>query len=86
MENKKKLVKTIFEFLVFTLIMGFIVTQFMGTTYAVMSPGNPNVVITIDKDGRVSQEGNLFGDDLWYPTEEGRDGVIRITKKQSLRA
>ena len=78
MENKKKLVKTIFEFLVFTLIMGFIVTQFMGTTYAVMSPGNPNVVITIDKDGRVSQEGNLFGDDLWYPTEEGRDGVIRI--------
>jgi hypothetical protein len=78
MKNKKKLLKTIFEFLVFTLIMGFIVTGFIGTTYAVMSPGNPDVVVTIDKNGHISQEGNLFGNNLWYPAENGRAGVIRI--------
>jgi hypothetical protein len=78
MKNKKKLFKTIFEFLVFTLIMGFIVTELMGTTYASMASGTPNIEITIDKSGNSSQVGNLFGNDLWYPTKEGRDGVIRI--------
>lgn len=78
MKNKNKLTKTIFEFMIFTLIMGFIVTQLMGTSFAAMSSGNPDVVITIDNNGQISQQGNLFGDDLWHPDETGRDGVIRI--------
>jgi hypothetical protein len=78
MKSKKRLFKTILEFLVLTLIMGFTVTWFMGTTYAVMSPGNPDVIVTIDGNGQISQEGNLYGSGLWYPDEKGRDGIIRI--------
>lgn len=78
MKNRKRLLKTIIEFFVFTLIMGFIVTKLMDTTYAVMSPGSPDVVVTINENGQISQQGNLFGDDLWYPDQKGRDGVIRI--------
>lgn len=78
MKYKNKLLKTILEFFVFTLIMGFIVSELMGTTYASMSSGNPDVVVSIDKDGHITQEGNLFGNELWYPGEKGRDGVIRI--------
>jgi hypothetical protein len=78
MKKKKKLYKTISEFIVFTLIMGFIVTELMGTTYATLSTGNPDAIVTINKDGHISQQGNLFGDELWYPDEKGRDGVIRI--------
>lgn len=78
MKNKKKLIKTIFESLIFTLIMGFVITQFMGMTYATLSTGKPDVVVTIDKNGHFSQEGSLFGNEFWYPDEKGRDGVIRI--------
>jgi hypothetical protein len=78
MKNKKKLLKTIFEFLVFTLVMGFIVTELMGTTYAELSTISPDVVVTIDKNGYSNPQGNLYGDHLWYPSQQGRDGVIRI--------
>ena len=78
MKNKRKLFKTIFEFFVFTIIMGFIVAELMGSTFALESQGNPDVVVTIDENGQIYQEGNLFGDYLWYPDEKGRDGVIRI--------
>ncbi len=78
MKKTKKLLRWACEFLIFTLVMGFIVSQFMGTTFAVMSSGDPNIVITIDQNGHISQTGNLFGDELWYPDNNGRDGVIRI--------
>lgn len=78
MKKRKKLFITIVEFMILTLVMGFIVSEFMGTTYAVMSTESPDIVITIDENGHVSQQGNLFGDDLWYPDSNGRDGIIRI--------
>ena len=78
MNKIKRLIKIACEFILFTLIMGVIITRFMGTTYAVMSSGEPNIVVTIDKYGHISQQGNLFGEELWYPDQRGRDGVIRI--------
>ncbi len=74
----KKLFNRIIGFVVFTLIMGFIVTGVMQNTFATPSNGEPDFVVTIDANGHVSYAGNLFGEDLWYPDSKGRDGVIRI--------
>lgn len=78
MKYKKKLLNRVIGFLVFTLIMGFVATGVMGNTFATVANGEPDVVVTIDANGHISQQGNLFGDELWYPDEKGRDGIIRI--------
>ncbi len=78
MKYKKNLFYRILGFVVFTLIMGFIATGVMENTFATPSNGEPDVIVTIDANGHISQEGNLFGEDLWYPNEKGRDGIIRI--------
>lgn len=78
MKNKKRLFRAIFEFLAFILIMGFLVSELMGPTYAELSTRTPDVVITIDENGNASSQGSLFGNKLWYPDKKGRDGVIRI--------
>lgn len=46
-------------------------------TYANANMNKPDVVITINSDGRMSCEGNLLGSELWYPGKEA-SGVIRI--------
>lgn len=40
----------------------------------------PDVVITINKEGKVTREGDLFGDKLWYPGMKN-DGLIRIVNQ-----
>ncbi|MBF8982473.1 S-layer homology domain-containing protein [Lutibacter sp. B2] len=47
-------------------------------TYAAKTGESLNLVaITIDANGNVSQEGDLFGNSLWYPGKENR-GILRI--------
>ena len=78
MFNIKSFFKKTIRFLVFTMVMVCITTSIMQTTYSTSSQSNPDLVVTINSDGGITTEGNLFGDDLWYPGKE-KSGVIRIS-------
>ena len=58
--------------IVFSLYHGII-----NITYASSNTGNPNVTVTINPNGQVGSEGNLFGEGFWYPGKS-ETGVIRI--------
>lgn len=74
--NKKRLNEMIFNFLFLLIIGGFLANNIVGMTYAIADQ-EPNLIITINKDGQFIQNGNLFGDELWYPGKT-ESGVIRI--------
>lgn len=59
------------------LLLSWVLGNFLGMTYAKNTGQEPDVVITVDKDGNTLQEGNLFGDALWIPGSE-QSGIIRI--------
>ena len=46
-------------------------------TYANINSNEPNVIITIAKDGRMACNGSFLGRELWYPGKK-ESGVIRI--------
>ncbi|QUH25269.1 S-layer homology domain-containing protein [Serpentinicella alkaliphila] len=59
------------------MVMIFITSSLMQTSYSTFSLGKPNIMVTIFSNGTIETEGNLFGEDLWYPGKE-KSGVIRI--------
>ncbi|WP_105619675.1 hypothetical protein [Vallitalea okinawensis] len=82
--NKKKIpVNKIIPLALALIIVGFLAKNITQITYAVMVEADPDVVITID-DGQITQEGNLFGDELWYPGKE-KNGIIRIKNNNTLK-
>lgn len=89
LKNSRKLFKIVLQLLVLVLIGGYITTSVVQSTFASNRDGKPNVIITINKDGSFTQEGNLFGDELLYPAsvedaEKGIgsiSGVIRINNQ-----
>lgn len=66
------------QFLVLILVVGFFGGDIMELTYSAMTQSEPDVIVSIDNGGGVSQEGNLFGNELWYPGME-KEGIIRIS-------
>lgn len=64
-------------FMVIILSAFFFAADIAEITFAVMTQNTPDVVITINGDGSITQEGNLFGEGLWYPDKQ-QSGVIRI--------
>lgn len=80
-----KLFMTILRICVIVLIGGVLTGNMMELTYSATIQNNPNVLITINSNGSISQNGNLFDGQL-YPSTlidaengvGGINGVIRI--------
>lgn len=77
MNSKKGFLKMLGTFLVLILLVGIFAGDIMGLTYSAKTGASPDVIVTINKSGEISQEGSLLGDKLWYPGME-KVGVIRI--------
>ncbi|MFZ5968816.1 MAG: S-layer homology domain-containing protein [Bacillota bacterium] len=80
MKKKKNIFMTIFEMIVLVLVVGYFANIMIGSTYATQNQNRPDVIVTIKPDnskGHITTEGNLFGNDLWYPDKKD-SGVIRI--------
>lgn len=61
-------------------ILSLGVSIFLGAssiTYALTSQGKPDVIVQIDKDGNISQSGDMYEDALWYPGFL-KSGLIRL--------
>lgn len=89
MKSSKKLSKLILQLLVLVLVGGYLTTSVIQSTFASDSNNIPNVILTINSDGSITYEGNLFGDDELYPAtvesaekgDGGVNGVIRINNQ-----
>lgn len=78
MKNKVSgFLKRLLHILVIIIIGGYLVSNIVDLTYAIVNTEDPNIIITIKEDGQITQEGNLYGEDLWYPDRED-SGIIRI--------
>jgi hypothetical protein len=76
----KKLVKKLLRSILLGVLIGLILCLPGVVTYACIQPQSPNVVVTIDKNGKISYTGNMFDNSLWYPGKQA-DGTIRITNQ-----
>ena len=77
MKKINRHIKSVLRFLILTFVLGYLLNGFAGITYANRSQSEPNLVITINKNGSITQRGNLFGSELWYPGRT-EHGIIRI--------
>ncbi|MCT4607115.1 MAG: S-layer homology domain-containing protein [Marinisporobacter sp.] len=76
--KKNMLYKIIAKICIPIFIFAYALGGVVDITYAAKKGEPLNIVaITIDSNGNVSQQGDLFGEGLWYPGKEKR-GVIRI--------
>lgn len=85
---KSKVLRTLLQILVLTIIGGILTTAIMQWTFATDIDKEPNVIITINSDGSVNQEGDLFRGQLYPATVEdaekgigGIRGIIRINNQ-----
>lgn len=78
--GKNKLFKMLLQIVVFV-IVGYFATGIVQSTFATNTDKSPNVIITVNGDGSISQEGSLFGDKLLYPStiEDGEKGIGSIS-------
>ncbi len=77
MSKRSKFLQRLINF-VFLLSIGACI--FFGAsniTYALIDNGKPDVIVLINKDGSISQSGDLYGEEMWYPGYSV-DGLIRI--------
>ncbi|MGB4438067.1 MAG: S-layer homology domain-containing protein [Sedimentibacter sp.] len=80
-----KLFKLILRTFVIVLIGGAVTASLMEFTFSATTENNPNVLVTINGDGSITQVGNLFDGQLYPSTVSdaengigGISGVIRI--------
>lgn len=76
------------QILILTLVGGYFTSSLIQSTFANNVDRSPNVLVTINGDGNISQQGNLFDGQLYPATvkqaEEGIggvSGVIRISNE-----
>ncbi|MFT9495126.1 S-layer homology domain-containing protein [Anaerosolibacter sp.] len=95
MNKHQKLLRTILQFMMLTLVVGYMSINIMDMTYASLDNAswdkrsNPDVTVTINSGGKISQEGNLLvlrdnPSYLWYPGRAA-DGVLRISNQSNDR-
>ena len=77
MKNKTMSFKTLGKFLLLILLVGIFAANIMGLTYSTTKQASPDVLVTINNKGELHQEGDLFGNQLWYPGMD-KKGIIRI--------
>ena len=73
------------------MVVGLFTSYIVQPTFATEVDKKPNVIITINSDGSITQEGSLFANGLLYPSNVedaekgigGISGVIRINNQYS---
>ncbi len=78
--KNKALFQMIGKIILPILLLSWLFGNLLDMTYAKNLGKEPDVVITVDRNGNTLQEGNLFGSELWVPGSE-RSGVIRINNR-----
>lgn len=73
----KKLFRKLTNIAVVVAIATFLLHGVIKLTYADSSQGGPDVVVEIDRQGKIHSTGSIFGEELWYPGIEN-SGVIRV--------
>ena len=88
MKFKNKIFRMLLRILILTLVGGYFTSSLIQSTFATDVDRSPNVLVTINGDGSISQTGNLFDGQLYPATvaqaEEGIggiSGVIRISNQ-----
>jgi len=61
----------------FAFVGVWLLYSLLNITFANENQATPNVIVTINTNGSISNHGSLFGDHLWYPGKE-ESGIIRI--------
>lgn len=81
-------VRNIIKILIITLLVSYFSFNLAQSTFAINQNKSPNVIVTINSNGSISQEGNLFDGQLYPATEEQAEkgigsisGVIRISNQ-----
>lgn len=80
MKKKNKLFKIIFQFLVLMLVAGYFTSNIIQTTFATSVDRSPNVIVNINGDGSMTQQGDLFAGSLLYPgtVQDAENGIGSI--------
>lgn len=88
MKFKNKIFRMILQILVLTLVGGYFTSNLIQSTFATNVDRSPNLTVTINSDGSISQIGDLFEGQLYPATEEQAEkgigsisGVIRISNQ-----
>ncbi|MFA5575706.1 MAG: S-layer homology domain-containing protein [Tissierellaceae bacterium] len=88
MKIKKKIMRILLQTLLVTLVGGLLTAMILQWSFASSTDRVPNVIITINKDGGISQEGDLFQGQLYPATVEdaergigGIHGTIRVSNQ-----
>lgn len=89
MKGKKRFFKMIMEFLIIILVVGFFAGDLIEMTFASDPEKEPDVKVTIDSEGELSQTGNLLElkdhpSYMWYPGREV-NGVLRLYNNSNSR-
>ncbi|MFY9295279.1 MAG: S-layer homology domain-containing protein [Caldicoprobacterales bacterium] len=85
MKDTNNILKTALRIFFIVFVAGAVTLNLISYTFSLTATDSPNVLITINSDGSVSQSGNLF-DGLLYPSTVtdaekgigGINGIIRI--------
>ncbi|NLL82080.1 MAG: S-layer homology domain-containing protein [Tissierellia bacterium] len=84
MKWRKKVLKIVLQILLLTLVGGYFASSLIESTFATNVSKSPDVIVTINSEGKISQEGNLFEGQL-YPArvkdaEKGMGGISGIIR------
>lgn len=77
MSKKKRTAHRLVNFIIAISIGVCIFLGASSITYALVNQDKPDVVVQIDKNGRITQSGDMYADALWYPGFS-KSGVIRL--------
>ena len=88
MRFKNKIFRMILQILLLTLVGGYFTSNLIQSTFATNVDKSPNLTVTINSDGSISRDGDLFDGQLYPATVEqaekgigGISGVIRISNQ-----
>lgn len=80
LKKKNKLFKIILQFLVIMLVAGYFTSNIIQTTFATNVDKSPNVIVNINGDGSMIQQGDLFAGSLLFPSsvQDAENGIGSI--------
>jgi hypothetical protein len=76
-KSGKDTVKKVLNIILIVIVAICLFQGVLSITYANADLNKPDVTVTVDEQGRTVCEGDLLGNELWYPGKE-YNGVIRV--------
>ena len=82
MKGRKRILKIILKVLIITIVGGYFTSSLIESTFATNANKSPDVLVTINSDGKISQQGNLFEGQLYPATEKDAEKRSRKSKRK----